>query len=119
VNDPVLLRVDEDRFWFALADSDALLYAKGVAALAGMDVDIDEPDVSPLQVQGPKSRDLLRDLLGDVVASLRYYQCTHAELDGIPLVVSRTGWTGEVGLEIYLRDGSSRRRTLRTRLSSR
>jgi glycine cleavage system aminomethyltransferase T len=106
VNDPVLLRVDEDRFWFALADSDALLYAKGVAALAGMDVDIDEPDVSPLQVQGPKSRDLLRDLLGDVVASLRYYQCTEAELDGIPLVVSRTGWTGEVGFEIYLRDGS-------------
>jgi glycine cleavage system aminomethyltransferase T len=106
VNDPVLLRVDEDRFWFALADSDALLYAKGVAALAGMDVDIDEPDVSPLQVQGPKSRDLLRDLLGDVVASLRYYECTEAELDGIPLVVSRTGWTGEVGFEIYLRDGS-------------
>lgn len=106
VNDPVLLRVDEDRFWFALADSDALLYAKGVAALAGMDVDIDEPDVSPLQVQGPKSRDVLRDLLGDVVASLRYYQCTQAELDGIPLVVSRTGWTGEVGFEIYLRDGS-------------
>jgi len=106
VNDPVLLRVDEDRFWFAVADSDALLYVKGVAALAGMDVDIDEPDVSPLQVQGPKSRDVLRDLLGDVVAGLRYYRCTHAELDGIPLVVSRTGWTGEVGFEIYLRDGS-------------
>ena len=106
VNDPVLLRVDEDRFWFAVADSDAILYAKGVAALAGMDVDIDEPDVSPLQVQGPKSRDVIRDLLGDAVAALPYYRCTHAELDGIPLVVSRTGWTGEVGFEIYLRDGS-------------
>ena len=106
VNDPVLLRIEEDRFWLALADSDALLYAKGVAAFAGMDIDIDEPDVSPLQVQGPKSKDVVRELLGDEVADLRYYFCTEAELDGIPLVVSRTGWTGEVGYELYLRDGS-------------
>lgn len=106
VNDPVLLRLDEDRFWLALADSDALLYAEGVAAFAGMDVAICEPDVSPLQVQGPRSRDVVRDLFGDAVADLRYYSCTEAELDGIPVVVSRTGWTGEVGYEVYLRDGS-------------
>ena len=106
VNDPVLLRLEEDRFWLALADSDALLYAKGVAAFAGMDVDLDEPDVSPLQVQGPKSRHVISDLFGEEVAGLRYYFCEKTEVDGIPVVVSRTGWTGEVGYEIYLRDGS-------------
>lgn len=64
VNDPVLLRVEEDRFWLALADSDALLYAKGVAALAGMDVEVIEADVSPMQIQGPRSKDVVRALLG-------------------------------------------------------
>jgi glycine cleavage system aminomethyltransferase T len=106
VNDPVLLRLAEDRFWLALADSDALLYAKGVAALAGMDVDVFEADVSPMQIQGPKSRDVVRDLLGDEAADLRYYRCAEAEVNGIPLVVSRTGWTGEVGFELYLQDAS-------------
>ncbi len=106
VNDPVLLRLAEDRFWLALADSDALLYVAGVAAGRGMDVEIREADVAPMQVQGPKSRDLVRDLLGDAVADLRYYWCAEAEVDGIPLVVSRTGWTGEVGYELYLQDPS-------------
>ncbi len=106
VNDPVLLRLDEDRFWLALADSDALLYAKGVAAFAGMEVDIQEADVSPMQVQGPRSKDVIRSLFGDAIADLRYYRCAEAAVDGIPVVVSRTGWTGEVGYEIYLQDGS-------------
>jgi glycine cleavage system aminomethyltransferase T len=106
VNDPVLLRLEEDRFWLALADSDALLYAKGVAAFAGLDVDIQEADVSPMQVQGPRSKDVIESLFGDAVAGLRYYQCVATEVDGIPVVVSRTGWTGEVGFEIYLRDST-------------
>jgi glycine cleavage system aminomethyltransferase T len=106
VNDPVLLRVEENRFWLALADSDALLYAKGVAAFAGLGVDIEEADVSPMQIQGPKSKDVVRDLFGDVIADLRYYWCAEADLNGIPVVVSRTGWTGEVGYEVYLRDSS-------------
>jgi aminomethyltransferase len=106
VNDPVLLRLGEDHFWLALADSDGLLYAKGVAAFAGLDVDLREPDVSPLQIQGPRSRDVVRDVFGDEVAGLRYYFCAQAEVDAIPVVVSRTGWTGEVGYEVYLRDGS-------------
>jgi aminomethyltransferase len=106
VNDPVLLRLEEDRFWLALADSDALLFAKGVAALAKMDVDVVEADVSPMQIQGPRSKDVVRDLFGDEIADLRYYWCAETELHGIPLVVSRTGWTGEVGYEIYLRDSS-------------
>jgi glycine cleavage system aminomethyltransferase T len=106
VNDPILLRLGRDHFWLSLADSDALLYAKGVQALAGLEVTVQEPDVSPLQVQGPKSKPLIRDLFGDEVVNLRYYRCIESDLDGIPVVVSRTGWTGEVGYEIYLRDSS-------------
>ena len=106
VNDPVLLRLEEDRFWLSLADSDAMLYALGVQAFAGMEVRIREPDVSPLQVQGPKSKDVIRALFGDEVADLRYYRCWEGDLGSIPVVVSLTGWTGEVGYEIYLRDGS-------------
>jgi aminomethyltransferase len=106
VNDPILLRLGENHFWLSLADSDTLLYALGVQAFAGLDVELREPDVSPLQVQGPKSKDVIRDLFGDAVADMRYYRCWEGELDGIPLVVSRTGWTGEIGYELYLRDGS-------------
>jgi glycine cleavage system T protein len=106
VNDPVLMRLGENHFWLALADSDVLLYAMGLAANTGMRVELREPDVSPLQVQGPRSKDLVRDLLGDRVLELRYYHFMETDLDGIPLIVTRTGWTGEVGYEMYLRDGS-------------
>ena len=106
VNDPILLRLGENHFWLSLADSDALLYAKGVQAFAGLDVECREPDVSPLQVQGPKSKDVIRALFGDAIVNLPYYWCAQTNLDGIPVVVSRTGWTGEVGYEIYLRDGT-------------
>jgi glycine cleavage system aminomethyltransferase T len=106
VNDPVLLRLAEDRFWLALADSDALLFAAGVAAARGYDVRIREADVAPMQVQGPRSKEVIADLFGERVRDLRYYWCAEAEVDGIPVVVSRTGWTGEVGYEIYLRDSS-------------
>ncbi|MEX2276063.1 MAG: glycine cleavage T C-terminal barrel domain-containing protein [Actinomycetota bacterium] len=106
VNDPILLRLEENHFWLSLADSDALLYALGVAAFADMDVQIREPDVSPLQLQGPKSKQVIQKLFGDDVMNLKYYGCTQTELNGIPLVISRTGWTGEVGYELYLRDSS-------------
>src|SRR2546428_1941417 len=106
LNDPVLLRLEENRFWIALADSDVLLWAKGVARHAGMKVTIREPDASPLQVQGPKSKALMADLFGEKVTSLPYYFFLRAELDGIPLLVTRTGWTGEVGYELYLLDSS-------------
>ncbi len=106
INDPVLLRVEADRFWLCLADSDAGLWARGVALGAGMDVTIDEPAVYPLQIQGPKAKALMRDLLGDSVTGLRYYFCTEGSVDGIPVVVSRTGWTGEVGYEVFLTEPS-------------
>ena len=106
VNDPILLRLGEDRFWLALADSDAGLWVRALAVGSGLDVDVHEPPVYPVQVQGPKSKEVVRELFGDAVADLRYYFCAEASVDGILLVVSRTGWTGEVGYEIYLRDGS-------------
>lgn len=104
INDPVLLRLGENHFWLSLADSDVLLWAKGVAAYAGMNVDIKEPDVSPLQLQGPRSLDIMKVLFGDDIEKLKYYWLIETELDGIPLVVSRTGWSSERGYEIYLRD---------------
>jgi aminomethyltransferase len=106
INDPVLLRLGENHFWLALADSDVLLWAKGVAFNSGLDVKICEPDVSPMQVQGPRSQEVVARLFGDDVLDLRYYWFLEKEIDGIPVIVTRTGWTGEVGYELYLRDGS-------------
>jgi len=106
INDPVLLRLGENHFWLALADSDVLLWAKGVAHGLGLDVEIGEPDVSPLQIQGPKSKDVVSALFGDEVLDLKYYWFMETDLDGIPVLITRTGWSGEVGYEIYLRDGS-------------
>ena len=106
VNDPVLLRLAENRFWLSLADSDVLLWARGVARSCGLRVELSEPDVSPLQVQGPRALEVMRALFGERVAALRYYHFFEAKLDRIPLVVTRTGWTGELGYEIYLCDAS-------------
>ena len=106
INDPVLMRLGENHFWLALADSDVLLWARGVAVHADLDVNLLEPDVSPLQVQGPKSKQVVKALFGERITELPYYQFLEASLDGIPLIVTRTGWTGEVGYELYLRDGS-------------
>ena len=104
VNDPVLLRLAEDRFWLACADSDVLLWAKGIARCSGLRVEVRELDVAPLQLQGPKSRALARSLFGDQVQGLGYYGFFETRLDGIPLIVTRTGWTGELGYELYLLD---------------
>ena len=106
LNDPVLLRLAENHFWLSLADSDVLFWAQGVAVNSGLDVTITEPDVSPLQLQGPESGNIMQALFGDSIGALRYYWLQEMELDGIPLIVSRTGWSSELGYEIYLRDGS-------------
>jgi len=106
INDPILLRLDENHFWLSLADSDVLLWAQGLAAYVGLDVSVGEPDVSPLQLQGPRSLEIMQDLFGADIEALRYFWLRETELDGIPVVVSRTGWSSERGYEIYLRDGS-------------
>ncbi|HKW42981.1 MAG TPA: glycine cleavage T C-terminal barrel domain-containing protein [Thermoplasmata archaeon] len=104
INDPVLLRLGEDHFWLSLSDWDVLFWCKGVAVNAGLDVVVREPDVSPLQLQGPKSKDVMVDLFGDGILDLEYYHLTETDLDGIPLVITRTGWSAERGYELYLRD---------------
>jgi aminomethyltransferase len=106
INNPVWLRLGENHFWLSVADGDVLLWAKGVASVAGLDVQIREPDVAPVQIQGPKSRDLMVDLFGEEILDIRYYWMAEYELDGMDVVVSRTGYTGEVGYEIYLRNAS-------------
>ena len=106
LNDPVLLRLDENHFWLSLADSDVLLWAQGVAVNSGLNVQIKEPDVSPLQLQGPTSGEIMIKLFGQDIKDLKYYWLREYNLDGIPLIVSRTGWSSELGYEIYLRDGS-------------
>ena len=106
LNDPILLRLAENHFWISLADSDILLWAQGVAVHSGLNVQITEPDVSPLQLQGPNSGLIMQELFGDSITDLKYYWLRELELEGIPLVVSRTGWSSELGYELYLRDGS-------------
>ena len=107
INDPVLTRMDENTFWFALASSDALLFARGLRnAYPDLDVTIKEADVAPLQVQGPKSKQLMAKLLGEDILQLRYYFWTEAKIGGVPVVVTRTGWTSEVGYEVYTTDTS-------------
>ena len=106
LNDPVLLRIAENHFWLSLGDSDILLWAQGVAINSELNVTIREPDVSPLQLQGPKSIDIMKVLFGDQIVNMKYYWLIETELNGIPLVISRTGWSSELGYEIYLRDGS-------------
>jgi aminomethyltransferase len=104
INDPVMLRIEENRFWFACADSDMVLWAKGLAHGLRLEVEVRELDVAPLQVQGPRSRELMRELFGERVDGMKYYHWFRAELDRIPVIVTRTGWTGELGYELYLLD---------------
>ena len=102
LNDPVLLKLDDDRYWFSLADSDVLFWAQGLAHHSGLDVDIVEPDVSPLQLQGPKSRIIMSELFDEDFSDLKYYWFKKTKLGDIDLIVSRTGWSSELGYELFL-----------------
>jgi aminomethyltransferase len=106
INDPILLKHAEDRYWLSIADGDLLLWCRAVAAERRLDVTIAEPDVSPLAIQGPKAEDVVAALLGQDVRSIGYFRFRRAELDGIPLVVARSGWSKQGGFELYLMDGS-------------
>lgn len=106
LNDPVLSKLDQDRFWFSIADNDLLLWVRAIAAERGFDVAVREPDASPLAIQGPKAEALVRDLLGDWVSGLKYFWFQEADLDGIPLLVARSGWSKQGGFELYLLDAS-------------
>src|SRR6266508_571005 len=107
VNDPVLLRLGENHFWLSLADSDVLLWARGLAYNSTFNVTIREADVSPVQIQGPKSKDVMVDLFGEKVLEIPYYSLAESQLDGMDVVVSRTGYTAELGYEIYVHDATA------------
>ena len=102
LNDPVLLKVSEDCYWFSLADSDILFWAQGLAVNNSYDVAITEPDVSPIQLQGPKSKEIMLKIFGNEILDIKYYWFKKFNLNGIDLIISRTGWSSEFGYEIFL-----------------
>ncbi|HIY86716.1 MAG TPA: aminomethyl transferase family protein [Candidatus Yaniella excrementavium] len=106
VNDPVLLRIAQDEFWFSISDSDLELWLQGINVGRRFDVDIQEIDVAPVQVQGPKSVDLMVDLFGDAIAELPSYGLAEGQVAGHDVIISQTGFSGEKGYEIYLYDAS-------------
>ena len=104
VNDAVLMHMHENEFWLSPGDGDAILWAQGVAALTGMDVQVEEGDICPLQLQGPKSPHVAYKLLGQKALDMGYFHVIETELNGLKMAVSRTGWSGELGYEFYLKD---------------
>ena len=102
INDPVLLRVAKDEFWLSLSDTDVALWAKGLNYKLGYKVVINEIDVAPLQIQGPKSKEFMSSIFGPRLLKMKYYQLWKTRLDGTPVVISRTGWSAEIGYEIYV-----------------
>jgi glycine cleavage system T protein len=105
INDPVVLRLEENRFLVSLADSDVDLWAMGVAYHSGLDVTIGEIDISPVQIQGPKAKEVMTELFGADILELPYYHLAQGlKLEGLEVFVSRTGYSGEIGYEIYLYD---------------
>jgi len=106
INDPVLLKLAEDRFWLSVADSDIHLWVSAIGRERGWDVEVREPDVSPLAIQGPMAEDVTARLFGDHIRDLRYFGFAEAELDGIPLVLARSGWSKQGGFELYLMDSA-------------
>lgn len=105
INDPVLLKLAEDRFWLSVADSDIHLWAQAIAQERGWQAVVGEPDVSPLAIQGPLAVEVTAALFGDWVRELRYFGFRETALAGIPLVLARSGWSKQGGYELYLTDG--------------
>ena len=104
INDAVLLRVKPDQFWISPGDSEVLLWIQGVAVNSGMEVNVFEPDVSPLQIGGPKAPQLIEKLFDEDHRDVGFYRAIETSLLGIPLVLARTGWSGEISYELYLRN---------------
>ena len=105
VNDPVLLKLANNHYWLSIADSDVLLWCKGIASSNSFDVNIIEPDVSPLALQGPKAPKVMEKVVGNWACELKFFYFKEIEINKIPVVIARSGWSGEMGYEIYLKDG--------------
>ncbi len=106
INDPVALKLDEDRYWFSIADSNILFWARAIAAERGLDVAVTEPDVSPLAVQGPKAEEVIAAIFGEWARELKYFWFRRADVEGIPVMLARSGWSKQGGFELYLMDGA-------------
>jgi glycine cleavage system aminomethyltransferase T len=106
INDPILLKLSDDLYWLSIADSDIWFWASAIAAERGLDVEISDPDVSPMALQGPKAEDVVAHVLGDWVREIKYFWFKETEINGIPIAVQRSGWSKQGGFEIYLKDSS-------------
>ena len=106
INDPVLLKLDKDKFWFSIADNNILMWARAIGAERGLDVEIFEPDVSPMAVQGPHAEDVVASIFGDWVRELKFFWFADAQVSDIPLKIARSGYSKQGGFELYLMDGS-------------
>ena len=104
INDPILLKLADDLYWLSIADSDIWFWASAIAAERGLDVQVSEPDVSPMALQGPKAEDVVAHVMGDWVRGLKYFWFRETEINGIPVAVQRSGWSKQGGFEIYLKD---------------
>jgi len=106
INDPIALKIEDDCYWLSIGNSDIWFWASCVAGERGLDVEISEPDVSPLAVQGPQAENVVAGLFGDWVRDLKYFWFGSAEIEGIPLKIARSGWSKQGGFELYLMDGT-------------
>ncbi len=106
--DPVVLRLAEDRFWLSAADADIHLWCQGLALAGEHDVDVSVPDLAPVQIQGPQAPTVMEDLFGDELPDLGYYRLIHRHHNGLELVISRTGWGGTDGYEVYVADARAK-----------
>jgi glycine cleavage system aminomethyltransferase T len=106
INDPIILKLADDLYWLSIADSNIWFWAKAIAAERGLNIEVSEPDVSPMAIQGPKAADVVAHVCGEWIRDLKYFWFRETEINGIPVVVARSGWSKQGGYEIYLRDGS-------------
>jgi glycine cleavage system aminomethyltransferase T len=106
INDPILLKLGPTRFWLSIADSNILFWTRAIAAERGLNVEVAEPDVSPMAIQGPKAENVVAAIFGDWVRDLKYFWFRESSVEGIPLIVARSGWSKQTGYELYLMDGS-------------
>ena len=99
--DGIIVYISEEKVWFGVSDGDIELWARGIALHSDYDVLVREADVAPLQIQGPRSRDILRAVIGESIDEMKFFDCMQTEIASVACVISRTGWTGELGYEVY------------------
>ena len=104
INDPIALRLADDKYWFSIADSDLLLWVQGIALGLDLNVEICEPDVSPLAIQGPMAEDLMADVFGPEIRNIKFFHFKEFPFNGRMLNIARSGWSKQGGFEIYLND---------------